>query len=248
MNDQIPVLWQYTFSNYNEKARWALDFKHIPHRRHSVLPGSPRALWFSSRGTLPVVDLDGTRIMDSTRIIETLERRFSDRPLYPADSAERARALELEEFFDENAGHDVRRVFFWDMRDEPGYLPNFIATGFGAAARAIARASGRVAWAYAARRYTFREADAERSRGRIVTALDRIESERSGREHLAGDDFSIADLTAAALLYPLVWPAELQYASPEPPNWAFRDSLADHPAVGWIRDTYRRHRGESAEI
>src|SRR5258707_8274239 len=109
------------------------------------------------------MDLDGKRIMDSTRIIEALEGRFSDRPLYPADPADRARALELEEFFDENAGHDVRRVAFWDMREVPGYLPNFIATGFGGAGHAFTRGTGRVAWAYAARRYTFREADAERS-------------------------------------------------------------------------------------
>ena len=246
MSDE-PVLWQYTFSNYNEKARWALDFKHIPHTRRSILPGSPRALWLSARGTLPVMDLGGKRIMDSTRIIEALEGRFEDRPLYPADPADRARALEVEEFFDENCGHDVRRVAFWDMRDVPGYLPNFIATGFGDAGPLWTRTSSRVAWAYAARRSTFREKDAERSRERIVAALDRIESERNGHEHLAGDAFSVADLTAAALLYPLAWPAELQYSPPKPPHWAFAESLADHPAVGWIRETYRRYRGTSAE-
>ena len=26
VSDELPVLWQYSFSNYNEKARWALDF------------------------------------------------------------------------------------------------------------------------------------------------------------------------------------------------------------------------------
>ena len=41
MSDGLPVLWQYSFSNYNEKARWALEFKVIWHRRHSVMPGWP---------------------------------------------------------------------------------------------------------------------------------------------------------------------------------------------------------------
>jgi len=34
-----PELWQFTSSHFNEKARWALDFKHVPHIRHSLIPG-----------------------------------------------------------------------------------------------------------------------------------------------------------------------------------------------------------------
>jgi glutathione S-transferase len=248
MTDHRPVLWQYTFSNYNEKVRWTLDFKRIPHRRRSLLPGSPRALAFSrGTGTIPVLDLDGERIVDSTRIIETLERRFEERPLYPGDEAARSRALELEDYFDEHAGHDLRRVAFWDLRDVPGYLAAFTATGFGGVARAWMRASGSVAWAYASRRYGFNEADVDRSRRQVIVALDRLVDELRGRDHLVGSDFTVADLTAASLMYPLAWPDELQYSPPAPPRWEFAKSLADHPAVGWIRDTYRRYRGVSAE-
>ena len=53
---------------------------------------------------------DDLAIGDSTRIIEELERRHPDPPLYPHDAAERSRALELEDFFDEELGHDVRRL------------------------------------------------------------------------------------------------------------------------------------------
>ena len=44
-----PVLWQFKYSHYNEKARWALDFKRIPHRRRSLLPGLhiPPILWMT---------------------------------------------------------------------------------------------------------------------------------------------------------------------------------------------------------
>ena len=31
-----PVLWHYTFSNYNEKIRWTLDHRRIPHTRRDV--------------------------------------------------------------------------------------------------------------------------------------------------------------------------------------------------------------------
>ena len=32
-----PVLWQFRFSHFNEKARWALDWKGIPHVRRALL-------------------------------------------------------------------------------------------------------------------------------------------------------------------------------------------------------------------
>jgi glutathione S-transferase len=242
-----PILWQYSFSNFNEKVRWALDFKAIPHRRRSLLPGGPRAMAFARRGTLPVIDLDGERIMDSTPIIEALERHYPDPPLYPADPDDRRRALELEEYFDEHAGHDMRRVGFWEARDDRRRLSVFLATGQGAAGRAFIRAGMPVAWRYVRRRYDFTEPEFQRSRVALVDALDRIEHERDGGEHLVGDRFSVADLTAASLLYPLAWPAELQFDLPRPDS-PFAESVRDHPAVAWIGETWHRHRGASAEV
>jgi glutathione S-transferase len=246
--DGVPVLWQYNFSNFNEKARWALDFKQVPHERRSLLPGFPRAMAFSLRGTLPVLDLGGERIMDSTRIIEALEHRFPERPLYPPDDAERRRALELEELFDERAGHDMRRVAFWELREDPGYMASYLATEQGTPVHTAIRAGIPVAWQFMKRRYDFSEDEFRRSREALVTALDRIEAERGGGEHLVGESFSVADLTAAALLFPLAWPDELQYDYPEPPRSEFRESVRDHPAVAWVRETYRRHRGRSASV
>lgn len=244
----IPQLWQYSFSNFNEKVRWALDFKGIAHRRRSLLPGGPRAMAFSRRGTLPVLDLDGKRVVDSTRIIEALERRYPEPALYPPDPEERRRALELEDFFDEHAGHDMRRVGFWEARDDTRLLTTFLATDQPRGARLMIRAAWPAAWGWSKRRYAFNEEDAQRSRVALVAALDRIESERGGREHLVGDSFTVADLAAAALLFPLVWPPELQYDYPDPPASEFLDSLEGHPGSDWIRATYRRHRGESAEV
>ena len=74
MSAGLPVLWQYSFSNYNEKARWALDFKRIPHRRRSVMPGGSQGLWLSrATGLCRSIDFDGERLIDSTAIIAALE-------------------------------------------------------------------------------------------------------------------------------------------------------------------------------
>jgi glutathione S-transferase len=245
-----PVLWQYNFSNFNEKVRWALDFKQVPHVRRSLLPISPRAMLFSLRGTLPVLDLEGERIVDSTRIVEALEQRLHEPALFPEDPTERRRALELEDFFDEHAGHELRRAAFFELRDEPDYVSAFLATGRGATTRRLFRTMLSLpgSMAYANRRYRLNAADAARSTTKLAAALDRIMAERQPSGYLVGSRFTIADLTAAALLFPLVWPAELQYEYPDPPASPLRDSLAGHPGLDWIRQIYSRHRGSSAEI
>jgi glutathione S-transferase len=251
VSDGRPVLWQYSFSNYNEKARWALDFKGLRHRRRSVMPGGFRGLWMS-RGdrTLPALDLDGERIIDSTAIIAALEARKPDPALYPADQQERRRALELEEYFDEHAGHDMRRVGFWELRQNLDYGLDFMTTDQSPLRARMARVRLRVAfpvvWSYMNRRYDFTEAAVERSRETLAAALDRIESERAGGDYLVGESFTVADLTAAALLYPLVWPPEFPYELPDPPRWGFLEPMRGHPALGWISDMWRQHRGASA--
>jgi hypothetical protein len=60
----VPVLWQLELSHYNEKVRWALDYKRVPHIRRSLLPGlhilkAKRLTGDTS--TTPVLTLDGGR-------------------------------------------------------------------------------------------------------------------------------------------------------------------------------------------
>src|SRR5918912_4593789 len=106
------TLWHVPTSHYSEKARWALDYKRIPHTRRALLAGShPLVTWILTRGehqTVPVLTIDGRAIGDSTAVIAELERRFPDPPLYPEDPADRARALELEDYFDEELAPAIR--------------------------------------------------------------------------------------------------------------------------------------------
>jgi hypothetical protein len=115
-------------------------------------------VWLSrGNGTLPVLDLDGMRIVDSTRIIGALENRRPEPPLYPADPDERRRALELEDFFDEHAGHDMRRVGFWEARRNLPHALDFMTTDQPRIASAVARAGLRATfpfvWRYMSARY-----------------------------------------------------------------------------------------------
>ena len=111
-----PLLWHFPVSHYNEKARWALDWKRIPHRRKALFVDYiPRAFFRTRQLSLPILILGGKAVADSTRIIATLEERWRDPPLYPADPGLREEALALEDFFDEEVGHPVRTLLLGDL-------------------------------------------------------------------------------------------------------------------------------------
>jgi glutathione S-transferase len=85
-----PLLWHIPLSHFSEKVRWTLDYKGIAHRRRVLGADYLIRAWRATgRGTLPILFLDGRPIGDSTRIIEALEERYPEPPLYPRDAEAR---------------------------------------------------------------------------------------------------------------------------------------------------------------
>src|SRR3954467_11294266 len=87
---ETPVLWHLEISHYNEKARWALDYKGIAHVRRAVTPTLQEltARRLRAGRTLPVLEMNGRTIGDSTKIIEEIERRGAELPGPPASPAQ----------------------------------------------------------------------------------------------------------------------------------------------------------------
>lgn len=248
----LPILWHLEVSHYNEKARWALDYKAVSHERRAPLPGAHMAvaLWLT-RGnvkTFPVLELDGDRIGDSTRIIEALETRFPDPPLYPADPGDRARALALEDFFDEQIAPHVRLLGQHEViKDRESFGRYVTAIGPGGD-RAAVVAGAAVATFLKLRYRVNAPGAAELAKRKIEAGLDRLESELDGGDYLVGDTFTVADLAGASILYALVRPPEGPQALPANPEslQQYIDSLEGHPALDWVSEMFKRHRGTSA--
>jgi glutathione S-transferase len=247
-----PTLWQIDISHYSEKVRWALEYKGVDHSRRSPLPGThiPIAL-FLTRGaqpTMPVLTVDGRAIGDSTAIIAALESRNPDPPLYPIDAAERARALELEEFFDEELGPHTRLLPFYELIQEPELFAEIASESVPGPLGRTKPVVGAYARAYASLRWGANsDEDAERARAGIVAAMDRLDAEleHGDGEFLVGNGLSVADITAASLFYPLVVPPEgpLSPDLQRPPAFdRFRESLSDRRGYKWVEETFRRHR------
>src|SRR2546423_752472 len=138
---ELPVLWHLEVSNYNEKARWALDFKGIEHVRRPVVPGRHVKVAGKLTGgtTFPILVIDGRALGDSSDIIAELERRWPDPCLYPRDPDQRQRALELEDFFDEQLGPWARLLFLHHVLPDPPLMLGAFVPGLRAHRRLLAR-------------------------------------------------------------------------------------------------------------
>jgi glutathione S-transferase len=248
-----PLLWHIPLSHFNEKVRWTLDYKGVAHRRRVLGPDYLIRAWRATgRGTLPILWLDGKAIGDSTHIIAVLEQRYPEPPLYPADAALRERALALEDFLDEGLGPALRAAIVTPLfRRDPDIALRVLTTGMPDKAYQTLRPLRKIFPAFYRFRHKISDAKLDADRATVNAALDRIEQERKGRPYLVGDAFTVADLTAAALLGALLQPPEIQYPlQVELPPYLqdYRASLLEHPATQWAAGIYRRHRGRSAEV
>jgi glutathione S-transferase len=246
------TLWQIQISHFSEKARWALEHKRVDHVRRSPLPGShiPIALWLTrgAQYTLPVLQLDGRTIGDSTAIIAALEERYPERPLYPADPELRRRALELEDFFDEELGPHARLAAFHALIGEPEVFATVAAESVPGPLGRAEGLIGAYARAYTSLRFgAGSDQAAATARAKILAAMDRLDAELEAGdgEFLVGDSFSVADLTAASLFFPVVGPAEGPVSPDLPTPVAMeelRGELRERPGFIWVELTFRKHR------
>jgi glutathione S-transferase len=248
-----PVLWHLKVSHYNEKARWALDYKRIPHVRHAATPGRHAAIakGLGAGRTFPVLELEGEVLGDSTLIIEALERRYPEPPLYPDDVEDRLRALEIEDFFDEELGPYLRLLVLQHMLPDPPLLLGAFAPDLTPVRRLTARAMFPLMRRKIAADFGIDGSGVEAAWSKCRRACERFAAELQPNGYLVGDGFTVADLSVAALLSPVVAPVEFPYPQPQrghPRLADLRRMIDDQGALEWTRWIYAHHRSRSMEV
>jgi glutathione S-transferase len=241
-------LFQFRFSPYNEKVRWALDLKRVPHRRISLLPGphmrTLRAL--TGQTATPVLRIGDEIVFGSARIVARLDELYPEPRLIPADRSERELAYAIEQRFDDDLTPRVRRAVLDAILSDVGYF----ARVFG---------GDRPAWQRFGYRLVLPLARGLVRKGNGITGAASIEDGiAAGTEafdmvvrgthetgYFIGGRFTVADLTAAAHLASLIDPPhpDMERPRPRPPKLeALIRRYRSHPGAAWVLDIYRKHR------
>ncbi len=240
-------LYQFECSHFCEKARWILDSKRVAYEKETLLPGFhvPRVRAMTGQQRVPVLDTpDEGRVVGTNAIADYAERIGRGPALLPPDPEARRRALELQDHF-EPIGHHARRALFSVLFAEPEYALACMAGTTRGPARTMYGAMFFATRRIISKVYDLSADRVAASTQATIEALDFVAETLDGGDYLVGDTFTIADLSAAALLVPVAIPKDAQI--PFPPGRpasldAFLARFADHAAVAWVDRMFARHR------
>jgi glutathione S-transferase len=248
------VLYQFPISHFCEKARWNLDAKGLRYRTVDVPPGFHLLVLrrFGKRTTVPLL-VDGDAVFtDSTSIAHHLDRAYPERPLLPADPTERARARELEAWFGKGAGRAVRVWMYGQLGRRDGGMVERLFRDYAAPVRRAGELLGPLLERGMRKRFGIDAEGVAKARARIDEAFDRLERETSSDplRYLVGSALTIADVTAASLLAPLVAPPGSPWDDPRAGTpdeiLRLRDELAPRPGWRWVLARYTNDRARRA--
>jgi len=102
----------FAVSNYYNKTKLVLLEKGIAFTEEEVFPSQDEALLQRSPlGKIPFLETAQGNLTESQVILEYLEEAYPDKPLYPADSFERAKCRELIQHLELNIELHARRLY-----------------------------------------------------------------------------------------------------------------------------------------
>jgi glutathione S-transferase len=238
-------LYQFAFSHFCEKARWALDYKSIPYTTINLLPGLhiKTIQKLAPKTCMPVL-VDGAKaVRDSPEIISYLDRTHPDPLLTPREPGEVREALEWEKYLDEEIGIALRLWFYYHVLPDRKCAMKFIMTGapwYGPPLYSVIFPKVREAMMQV---MNINAETAQRAEQGVAAALDRLDAALEGRRFLVGEGFSRADLTACALLWPMVLPSDREAFESFPEAvLALRDQHKGRRYFGWVRNVYGNYR------
>ena len=252
--EESPIeLHQFSHSHFNEKVRWALDYKGVRHVRINYLPG-PHLLQvrrLSGQSLVPVLCMDGRTLAGSASIVDAIEQRFPSPPLYPADPAEREEALTVQAKLDAELGPEIRRAGFACFLDDKSFVVSTFASEKPKWKRKLYKAALPGIRVAMRKSMNITPETGRRAKERVDVLLDFIAEKTAATGYFVGGRFTVADLAAAALLGPaiLVDHPDMKQA-PNPPRAfaALCAEWASHPAMQWGQRIWRDHRPASRGI
>ncbi|WP_051906838.1 glutathione S-transferase family protein [Methylomarinum vadi] len=240
-------LYQFRFSHYCEKVRWALDYKNIPYTPVNLLPGLHARVTrkLAAQTSLPIITDGTTVVQDSSKIITYLDQKYPAHALTPEEAKEAETALAWEKYFDQEIGVPLRLWFYYHTLPDRDRTLRFMLNG--------APWIGRLLFPFIFPRVRtamkklmgINAKSAKQAETRFLAALDELDHALQARRFLVGDQFSRADLTACALLSPYCAPglstedASVTFSSKV---FKLREQHSSRIFFEWVQENYKTYR------
>ena len=240
-------LYQFPVSHYCEKARWALDYKGVPYKAQTLLPGLhiKKLKPIVPDSTVPVLQIRNESIQGSDRIIDYLDAQFPDKPLTPDDPALLDEVAEWENFAANKIGDPLRCFYYHYLLDEPGTLiPLFSEGGPWYSRLLMGIAFNKIKQRMRAG-YKINQRTAQVAMHVVDKAIGKLEQHLATRPFMVGETFTRADLSICALLSPLVIPERgfLKLSSlAVQPLLDYRKARIHSPVFRWVNTLYNTYR------
>ncbi len=230
------VLYQYppipgsaSISPFCMKVHYALKLKGLAYEvKNEIFAGKA-----SSEGKLPVLAIDGEKVLDSTIILRRLEAMAPAPRLVPEGVRERAMCDLYEDWADETLYWHMVQARWGDAENFARLAPVFFASfpfGMRTAARVVGRAKMRRQLAAVGIGRRAREV----VRAELDHELDVLDGLLDGRDYLLGSDVTIADLAVVAQLQCLrvgLTPAEEKVVAGHRVTSAYLDRVLSRAAT-----------------
>ncbi len=190
------VLYGPAAAPFTEKVRRALLFKRLPFELREPAGPEDYRRWSPETGLLPVIEIDGERVADSTAILYRLDELFPHPPLLAADPRTAEQQRQLEDWADESfLWHFLR----WQRMEQEWQSARSVrglngASGLQRALRAVG------AWIRAGGTWERPHAALLRQ---IGDRLDDLLNFLGARSFFYADQMSMADLAVYGMLFTL---------------------------------------------
>ncbi|AFY36168.1 glutathione S-transferase family protein [Calothrix sp. PCC 7507] len=210
------LLLQFSTSHYCRKARLALGYKKIKYQVENLTPGlhifkvKPLTGLTTVPVLLPQIAGQPEAIADSTQIFKFLENYQPQPTLFLPDHEQQTTAWMLEDWLDESIGTATRFVYYQYRAGEGKQINPSLASQ---AVIAVVR-----------KQYKINEASVKLATNRLVTALEVLSIRWQKSDYLVGNQLSVADIAAAALLSPLALIPQYRQGYP----WLFERIVQIH--------------------
>lgn len=239
------TLYQFPISHFCEKARWALDYKNLEHSKVNVLPGLHIAKMkkLAGKSQVPVLKHNDHVVQGSAKIIDYLDTAFTHKVLTPEEHDLKQKAVEWEKFADQKIGPQVRLVIYHILLDYPDLaIPMFTQDGPFYGPFLIKRIFPKL-------QKKMREfmninaSTAAKCNADLLKTVDDLAGHYAKHKFMVGDQFTRADLSAAALLAPIVMPDKYGINWPSLiPQRLLEFSSQFDGKLEWLKDFYSHYR------